>query len=227
MIQKAMLQIDCSKGTKKNGSVGEGLRAGIDMMADVAQRLKQTASARRQDSAAKDSSTPDMVSQGGMARDAMDQNVMQKNGMITVQYNPASIKYHASGSTQQDVQTYDVGEKTETVNTITRNSSLDVSFELVFHKKDDADDSVREQMELVMKMINQSPTKNVKFAWREIAVDGKLVSFLGEYDMFDESGNPVSGHMNMTIQTVMSDKFEERILDKMDNERQNTRNGDT
>lgn len=210
MIQKAILQIDCSKGTKKNGSANKGLQTAGNVASDAAQRLKQT---------------PSDSKQGNKPQSDIAQDSMSQSAIITVQYNPASIKYHAAGSTQQNVQTHDVGENTETVKTITRNSSLDMSFELVFHKTDD-DESVREQMELVMEMINKSPTKNVKFAWGKLEVDGKLTSFSGEYDMFDKSGNPISGHMNMTIRTAMSAKHEERTLDKIDKERKNTQNGD-
>lgn len=202
MIQKAILQIDCAKGVKKGSAAGSRFQAQNSVAAEAAKKLKQGASDKLQNSGA---------SQGRAAASV-------KNGMLTVQYNPASIKYHAATSAQK-TQSQDVGAATENVVSISRISTVDMSFELVFHNADDTDESVRDQMELVMNMIYDSPTKKVKFAWGKLETEGKLTSFSGEYDMFDEAGRPISGHMNLTIRTTMQVKQVERTLDKLDDER--------
>lgn len=192
MVQKAILQIDCSKGVKKGGSSGSRFRAQDSVTAQAADKLKK--------GAAKTVKKPPK-------EDTAD-------GVITVQYNPASIRYHASTSTRKTAEP-DVGASTEMVTTITGKSTVDMSFQLVFHSMDDKDESVREQMELVMNMIYESPTRKVKFAWGKIEMEGKLVSFSGEYDMFDALGRPTSGNMQLTIRTEMTVKQVERTLDKL------------
>lgn len=198
MIQKAILQIDCSKGVKKGGLPGSRFRAEDSVTAQAADKLRKGAAR-----------TVKKVPEEDMA-----------DGLITVQYNPASIRYHASTSMHKTVEP-DVGDNTEMVTTITGKSTVDMSFQLVFHSTGDKDESVREQMELVMNMIYDSPTRKVKFAWREIEMEGKLVSFSGEYDMFDAMGRPTSGNMQLTIRTEMTVKQVEGTLDKLDEKRKN------
>lgn len=193
MIQKAILQIDRSKGVKRSDSAGNRFQTQNSVLAAAANQLRRSA-------ANAVSKVPDASIQ---------------DGVITVQYNPASIRYHASTSTQKTAEP-DVGISTEMVTTITGKSTVDMSFQLVFHSADDTDESVREQMELVMNMLYDSPTKKVKFAWGKIEMEGKLVGFSGEYDMFDALGRPVSGHMQLTIRMETTVKQVERTLDRLD-----------
>lgn len=193
MIQKAILQIDRSKGVKRSDSVGNRFQTQNSVLAAAANQLRRSAA----------NAVPKVP-------DASIQD-----GVITVQYNPASIRYHASTSTQKTAEP-DVGISTEMVTTITGKSTVDMSFQLVFHSADDTDESVREQMELVMNMLYDSPTKKVKFAWGKIEIEGKLVGFSGEYDMFDALGRPVSGHMQLTIRMETTVKQVERTLDRLD-----------
>lgn len=200
MIQKAILQIDCSKGVKKDASSDNKFRGGNSVTAAAAGLLRQ--------------GTPAAAQQTG----GIQSGAKVKDGMITVQYNPASIKYRASTSTQK-TQEQEVGTKTRMVTSIARKSTVDMSFDLVFHSVGDKDESVREQMELVMNMIYDSPTKHIKFAWGKLAIEGKLTGFSGEYDMFDPLGRPISGRMSLTIRTESSVKQVEKIINEIDKER--------
>ncbi|MEZ3460732.1 MAG: hypothetical protein K1W23_00915 [Lachnospiraceae bacterium] len=120
---------------------------------------------------------------------------------LTVQYNPASIRYHASVSENSSIKYENQGNVHDQITSVTGESSVDMSFSLVFHSRFPGDLSVRQQMERILKMIRQSPTRQVGFRWEGIQMVGRLVSFSGEYDMFDASGVPVSGHMDLTIET--------------------------
>lgn len=202
MVQKAILKIDCSKGVKQSASAGSRFQTQNNVLAAAAGQLKKSTSA---------------TVKKAQTQNAAQDKALIREGMISVQYNPASIRYHASTSTQKTAQP-DVGTSTETVTTITGKSTVDVSFQLVFHNVDDTDESVREQMELVMNMIYDSPTKRVTFAWGEIEMNGKLVGFSGEYDMFDATGRPVSGHMQLIIRTETTVKQIERTLNRLDEE---------
>lgn len=202
MVQKAILKIDRSKGVKQSASAGSRFQTQNSVLAAAAGQLKKSATD---------------TTKKAQAQNAAQNKALIKDGVISVQYNPASIRYHASTSTQKTAQP-DVGSSTEMVTTITGKSTVDVSFQLVFHNVDDTDESVREQMELVMNMIYDSPTKKVTFAWGKIEMRGKLVAFSGEYDMFDAMGRPISGHMQLTIRTETTVKQIERTLDRLDEE---------
>ncbi|MDE6518533.1 MAG: hypothetical protein K2L18_11935 [Acetatifactor sp.] len=202
MVQKAILQIDCSKGVKKSSSADSRFRTPNSVTAAAADRLKQGASAASQQT------------------DGAQSRASVRDGMITVQYNPASIKYRAATSTQKTAEP-DVGTDTRMVTSIPRKSTVDMSFELVFHSTGDGDDSVREQMELVMNMIYDSPTRNIKFAWGKLVIEGKLTGFSGEYNMFDASGRPISGRMSLTVRTETTAKQVDKTLNEIDKERKN------
>lgn len=207
MIQKAILQIDCSKGVRQDAQTGSRFQTQSSVLAAAQSQLKRSAA-----NAVKSGQPPTAARKKTTIRD----------GMISVQYNPASIRCHASTSTEKTVQP-DVGTNTEMVTTITGKSTVDVSFQLVFHNVDDTDESVREQMELVMNMLYDSPTKKVRFAWGKIEMSGKLVGFSGEYDLFDAMGRPVSGHMQLTIRMETTVKQIERTLDRLDEEHKDKR----
>lgn len=201
MLQKAILQIDTAKGVRNSGA-GSRFSTGESVTEDALKKLKQAAKS---------------VAAGVEAR---QDKALINDGMIMVQYNPASIKYRAA-TPSQNTSSQDVGADTENIMSIPRASTADMSFSLVFHQAGDADESVREQMELVMNMIYDSPTKKVKFAWGKIEATGKLVSFSGEYDMFDEIGRPISGHMDITIRTQISVKQLDQMLYNAEGERKN------
>lgn len=137
-----------------------------------------------------------------------------KESILEVQYNPASIKYSASTSEQEKTDKKKPGQKM-----IVSTSRVDMSFDLVFHSTYTGDQSVREQMDLVMNVLCSSPTRQARFTWSDTQFCGKLVSFSGEYDMFDASGTPVSGHMSITLQSESKISWEKKALDNADKER--------
>lgn len=201
MVQKAFLQIDCSKGVKRDSFADNRFQTRGSVTAAAADRLRQGGA-----SAALKKS------------DAAQNRALIKDGMIIVQYNPASIKYRAVTSTRETAKP-DVGTDTKMVTSIPGNNTVDMSFDLVFHSTGDGDESVREQMELVMNMIYDSPTRNVKFAWGNLLIEGKLTSFSGEYDMFDATGRPVSGRMSLTVRTETPEKQVEKSINEIGKER--------
>lgn len=202
MVQKAILQIDCSKGVKKSASLGSRFQNPGSVTAAAADRLRQGAS-------------PAMGQRGGV-----QSGTAAEDGTITVQYNPASIKYRATTPSQKTAEP-DMGTHTEMVTSIARKSAVEMSFDLIFHSTGDGDESVREQMELVMNMIYDSPTRKIKFAWGKLVMEGKLTGFSGEYNMFDDSGNPVSGRMSLTVRTETPVKQVDKAINEIDKERRN------
>lgn len=204
MVQKAILEIDCSKGVQKNTSAGGRFYTQKSVTAVAAEMLRKSAASA--------------VQPGDGGQNA----ALVNNGVIMVQYNPASIKYHARSSTNSKEEEKP-GDATRTITTISRTSTVDMSLELVFHSSNDTDESVREQMELIMDMIYDSPTKRVKFAWGKLQTEGKLTSFSGEYNMFDATGRPIGGRMSLTIRVEREKilKQTEKVIDKLDEKSEN------
>lgn len=177
-FRKAVLRIDCRE--KKAGDTAA-------VAAEKSVRQRQNQAAKR------------ALEQGNANAGAMTGS-SDLNG-ITVQYNPASIKYRAGAEEGGNVKYENQGNNSCQITTVSGESTVNMSFTLVFHSRYSGDLLVREQMERILDMIRKSATKQVEFSWANIQIEGRLVSFSGEYDMFDVSGMPISGHMDMTIET--------------------------
>lgn len=164
-------------------------------------------------------------SQNEAAREILNQGSAgiasgQDKREIVVQYNPASIKYRVGISENSSIK-YEKQKKTVyKITTITGEGTADMSFTLVFHSRFEGDQSVQEQMELLLNMIRKSPTKQVEFLWSNIYMEGRLVSFSGEYDMFDSTGRPISGHMDITIETSTKVERTSKTLQNLDKSEQ-------
>jgi hypothetical protein len=143
-------------------------------------------------------------------------------GVIQVQYNPASIKY--SGNVPQEKTNnlpVNVNGKKMILTTVSSTSTINMSFSLVFHSKYTTDPSVKEQMEYIMNMLSQTRLKVVRFSWANMVATGKLVSFSGKYDMFDLTGNPTSGHMDLTIRMETTEAEVRKWLEAAQEDRDN------
>ena len=198
---KAILTIDCSGDREDTASSGKNAREGGQI------RRSQNQAARR------------VLEQGAVSTavrnvqtDPFDSDIQE----LTVQYNPASIRYHASVSENSSIKYENQGNVHDLLTSVTGEGSVDMSFSLVFHSCFPGDLSVRQQMEHLLKIIRQSPTRQVGFQWSGIQMAGRLVSFSGEYDMFDASGVPVSGHMDLTIETSARSEKTSRTIDKLE-----------
>ena len=200
-IQKAILKIDCQKGAEKGSAWGEAnpANAKSDFISDTYRQLHQN--------------EPDLKETG---KKEYAGNIDIKNGVIEVQYNPESIKYRTGISEDTDVKSDMEEGQAVRITTVTSESVVDMSFTLVFHTKSQEDQYVREQMEMIMDMICNSPTRWVEFSWADIHMEGRLVSFSGEYDMFDRAGVPISGHMDITIEASMKAERTSKILDQLE-----------
>lgn len=140
----------------------------------------------------------------------------QEKCEIVVQYNPASIKYRAGISQNRSIKYEKQNNKVCKITAITGESAADISFTLVFHRRFEGDRSVQEQMELLFNMIRRSPEKQIEFLWSNIYMQGRLVSFSGAYDMFDRTGSPISGHMDITIETSTKVERTSKTLQNLD-----------
>lgn len=146
-------------------------------------------------------------------------------GVITVQYNPASIRYSASVTGNMDPK-YEESIKNASgltkrlITMRTGAGEIDFSFTIVFHRRFAGDQSVKQQMELILNMLySRKCTKEVTFSWSNMVATGRLISFSGKYDMFETTGNPMSGSMDMTIRLATEPKEINKTIDKIGEDR--------
>jgi hypothetical protein len=150
-----------------------------------------------------------------------------EDGVIEVQYNPASIKYSGSISDNSKSQKTETGSTEDrTLTNVSPASNIDMSFTLVFHSRFTTDQSVREQMELVIGMLYSSPIKDVVFCWSNMMAYGTVTSFNGKYDMFDLSGNPISGKMDITMKLLPNKRTRSISLSQIGQTRNDKVSGD-
>jgi hypothetical protein len=146
-------------------------------------------------------------------------------GVIQVQYNPSSIRYSARSSGDippKYEKTYKSANSSQQrlLKSLVGSGEIDFSFTLVFHRKYVGDQSVRQQMELILNMLySRTSTKEVTFVWANMVATGRLISFSGKYDMFETTGNPMSGSMDMTIRLATEPNAIVKTIDTLGEER--------
>ena len=165
-------------------------------------------------------SSPNEAARKILNHGSTDMAFGQEKCEIVVQYNPASIKYRAGISQNRSIKYERQNKEVYKITAITGESTADISFTLVFHSRFEGDPSVQEQMDLLFNMIRRSPEKQIEFLWSNIYVQGRLVSFSGVYDMFDSTGGPISGHMDITIETSTKVERTSKTLQNLDNKKQ-------
>lgn len=119
--------------------------------------------------------------------------------VITVQYNPKSLRFGAAASKNR--RKHDDTGGGDLKNS-PKSGKIQMSVELVFVQKQEGDSSVKEQMELLLRILLYDEGKRVRFSWADMQIEGILTSFSGAYDMFDGMGNPISGNMALGISVL-------------------------
>ena len=119
MLQKAVLTIDCAK-------------KGKNTVSNVTDNQKKSCnqSAKR------------ALEQGG--NNIAAQKELHNGAEITVQYNPATIKYRASVTENNNIKYENQGDKSYQIASATGENSVEMSFTLVFHSRFSGDTSVQE-----------------------------------------------------------------------------------
>lgn len=126
-----------------------------------------------------------------------------KKTEIEVHYNPPSIKYSGQSGGHNVLKQQDM----ESIYNVAASGTIKTSFTLMLHAASAKDISVQKKMELVMRFIQVSTKREVLFKWGEqLSMGGELIAFSGSFDMFSSSGLPLSGKMEITIQTSIPAK---------------------
>lgn len=125
-----------------------------------------------------------------------------KKAEIEVQYNPSSIKYSGNATDKDFLKQH----SRESIISAPPDGTIRTSFTLMLEAVSKEDTSVQKRMELIMRFLQKSSKREVMFKWGEqLLVKGELISFSGSFDRFNQRGLPLSGKMNITIQTTLSD----------------------
>ncbi len=124
-----------------------------------------------------------------------------KQAEIEVQYNPSSIKCSGDMADNNFLKQH----SGESIISASPDGTIRTSFTLMLEAASGEDTSVQKKMELVMKFLQKSSKREVMFKWGALlSVKGELIAFSGSFDRFNPAGLPLSGKMNLTIQTSLS-----------------------
>jgi hypothetical protein len=134
-------------------------------------------------------------------------------GVIRVQYNPTSLKFH--GSTHREPDKTQVQAQQQGITTIPSWGVLKLSVDLEFAASSVMDTSVADQMNAVLKMMQKSVQKEVVFSWANMSVEGKVTYMSGEYLSFYPSGLPKAGKISLQIETQGEPKKIQTKIEKM------------
>ena len=139
-----------------------------------------------------------------------------KDGLIKVQYNPTSMTF--TGSTRADSGKRDEKQR-QNIETVPVRGNLSMSVELLFDSDNILDTSVQDEMNLLLVTVKKSKTKEVRFSWGKMEIQGKLTAFSGEYTMFYPNGLPQAGKIRITITAQSEPSMVKRRIEKMAEEK--------
>ncbi len=138
---------------------------------------------------------------------ALKQNGYDNFFRFEVQYNPATIRLNTSTGTgnksqsKKGVKTNSTGKNENNENNendkkeAVFGAESTLSFDLIF-----ADcNGVRKKMDSIMSLLSSSFTQQVIFFWSKMVFRGTVTSVSNTYTMFDSSGIPIMGTMNLSI----------------------------
>lgn len=149
-----------------------------------------------------------------------------KSEIMRVQYNPSSLSIRANASTIQINSVQQPGE-IGAVQQQERPPSIVLSVKLLFSAVNSKDAfmadkfrlsagdaasagtaiaqtvkggySVRPQIDGLMGVIMDMDTRGVAFVWQDMVFEGQVSDLRSSYDMFNMSGNAISGSIDMSI----------------------------
>jgi len=124
----------------------------------------------------------------------------ERKADIEVQYNPSSIQYSGTAAEKSFLKQ----QNKESIISVIPDGTIRTSFTLMLEAVSEEDTSVQRKMELIMRFLQKSSKRKVRFKWGELlSVEGELISFRGSFDRFNSKGLPLSGKMSITIQTAV------------------------
>lgn len=137
-----------------------------------------------------------------VSREKQTEKNSGKKAEIEVQYNPSSIRCSGNVADRDFLKQH----SRESIISSPPDGTIKSSFTLMLEAVAKEDTSVQTRMELMMRFLQKSSKREVMFKWGEyFSLKGELISFSGSFDRFDRKGLPLSGKMNITIQTTLSD----------------------
>ena len=133
-------------------------------------------------------------------------NEVRENGYLSmgVKYNPSRLRLQS----QADKPVNYVGGKmgNASINQMTQQTqpaSTTLYVQLVF---DDAK-SIQNQVEGLLSLLTLDVTRQVFFCWSQMCFQGDLTEVNVQYKMFNESGDPIRGVVDLTIRQTDSFHF--------------------
>lgn len=124
---------------------------------------------------------------------------VEENGKrhpVEVQYNPSALKLSVSSKPipYNDPQT---GRMQEAVYQNMDNGELNLSFELIVDQ--DGGRDVLKTVQGLLGMLLLKGTRKLEFHWKDMCVQGEVVHMSASFDLFDHTGAPLRGKVQMEI----------------------------
>lgn len=139
------------------------------------------------------------------------------NAVITVQYNPTSLKI--SSSLEQVREDALSPELQEVYKKMGGACSFDLSVSLIYSSRYPTDTGVREAVNRFLAFITTSSDRLVTFAWGNHLFRGVMTNLNCRYQQFERTGNPTYATVDITLKG--SPDIAVKAIDKMDKERNN------
>lgn len=126
----------------------------------------------------------------------------EEKQVISVQYNPSSLRITQQVREQAD----NAGEGLDRETNVAGNCTRMLEVELVFAGVDKAaPDIVQNRVEAFLTLMMRSPDRRITFSWGKLECTGCVSSMNASYDMFDGLGNPLVGRVGLTIREDAED----------------------
>lgn len=122
--------------------------------------------------------------------------------ILKVEFNPASLKFLAGGKEQEKKHAsilYDENGEVRQADAAEASDALTVSMKLIFDRSIYKDDSVLQQVNGFMSIIQNPYVREVAFHWGSQYYIGKVTSINGEYTMFNTAGTPTRATIDLSI----------------------------
>lgn len=142
--------------------------------------------------------TKKLLSGKGVEKDTKDNSYS-----IKIQFNPSSLSFSSHDVSirkkKADISKKEQGQ-VETALADCPDSSVSVSFKLVYDRTIYEDCSVRPDVENFISLVTNPFVRQVAFCWGKMSYKGVVKNIDAEYVLFNAQGKPTRAYVNMTIQ---------------------------
>lgn len=125
---------------------------------------------------------------------------------VKVQFNPSTLSFSTSGGSAANKKkvslTQSRQERVETAPVDNSDSSISVSFKLVFDRSVHENPDVQPDVERFLSLAKDPFVRKAAFWWGKMAYKGVIKNVEAEYVLFNEHGIPTRALVNLTLEDI-------------------------